>query len=439
MKISNILFESFECVKINGILRNLTNDEMKVYKKTKESKKIYKEDLPEFLQTVATSMVVKGLLRRKKEKETGKLYYSTVGRNGKLKSADLTEVAPPDKDSETWIRKNKKKFKDRYGDGYEKYLYGKAWKNYNGKKRLKESNYQDEDDIELKIYNFLSKELENNNNDVNDIMRKFIDNDFFDANIVNDEYSNEIESFDRLARDCAVEDGDFDVYDEDEIDYDATVDNINDNTYGYLWDRYYYDSSANDVFEDMYKCLIENVGTNEESDEVNEPAWDGDESYNSNISVNNEIKSDEMNNEELNIDDDTKEIIEFLKKLCSEHDYGDEDTKNDILDKLGEYTNSYNSPRDYDDLYTRLRDEIFNAARESDDFNVYERSYNSDATWDAVYQESVYDLLRHVPDNKIKDFLYEIYEICKKEVDNMSGSEEPETTGEEFNETYKMF
>ena len=438
MKISNILFESFECVKINGILRNLTNDEMKVYKKTKESKKIYKEDLPEFLQTVATSMVVKGLLRRKKEKETGKLYYSTVGRNGKLKSADLTEVAPPDKDSETWIRKNKKKFKDRYGDGYEKYLYGKAWKNYNGKKRLKESYSQDEDNIYLEVYNFLSKELENNNN-VNDIMRRFIDNNFFDANIGNNEYSDKIESFGDHARECAVENGNFDVYDEDEIDYDATVDNINSNTYGYLWDRYYYDSSANDIFEDMYKCLIENVGTKEESDEVNEPTWDGDESYNSNISVNNEIKSDEMNNEEMNIDDDTKEIIEFLKKLCSERDYGDDDTKNDILDKLGEYSESYNSPRDYDNLYTRLRDEIYDAARESDDFNVYERTYNSDATWDAVYQESVYDLLYYVSDNKIKNFLYEIYEICKEEVDNISVSEEPETTGEEFNETYKMF
>ena len=35
MKLSNMLTESFECVKINGILRNLSNDEMKIYKKVK--------------------------------------------------------------------------------------------------------------------------------------------------------------------------------------------------------------------------------------------------------------------------------------------------------------------------------------------------------------------------------------------------------------------
>ena len=35
MKISKMLNESFECVKINGILRNLTNDEMKIYKRVK--------------------------------------------------------------------------------------------------------------------------------------------------------------------------------------------------------------------------------------------------------------------------------------------------------------------------------------------------------------------------------------------------------------------
>ena len=46
MKVNNILNESFECVKIKGIYRNLNNDEMKIYKQVKEHDKLYKMDLP---------------------------------------------------------------------------------------------------------------------------------------------------------------------------------------------------------------------------------------------------------------------------------------------------------------------------------------------------------------------------------------------------------
>lgn len=139
MKISDILYETFECVKIKGIYRNLTNDEMRLYKKVKKESKVYKIDLSEYDQNVASSMVIKGLLRRKKEKDTGKLYYTPIGRNGRIAHKELDEVAPPDREIESWIKKNKKSFQDRYGDGYEKYLYGKAWNKYNGKKSLKES------------------------------------------------------------------------------------------------------------------------------------------------------------------------------------------------------------------------------------------------------------------------------------------------------------
>ena len=54
MKISKMLSESFECVKINGILRNLTNDEMKIYKRVKNEGKLFKADLTEFEANVAT-------------------------------------------------------------------------------------------------------------------------------------------------------------------------------------------------------------------------------------------------------------------------------------------------------------------------------------------------------------------------------------------------
>lgn len=150
MKINNLLQESFECVKIGNVYRNLNTDELKVYKQAKKEGKIYKQDLPEYEQNVATTMVSKGLLRRKKEKETGKIYYSTVGRNGRIKTKELDEVAPPDREIESWIKKNKKTFQDRYGDGYEKYLYGKAWKKYNGKP-IKESKEMDEEDIQMSI------------------------------------------------------------------------------------------------------------------------------------------------------------------------------------------------------------------------------------------------------------------------------------------------
>lgn len=50
----------------------------------------------------------------------------------------LTEEAPPDKEIEKWIKDNKARFKEKYGDDYEKYLYGRAWKMYNDKEKEKE-------------------------------------------------------------------------------------------------------------------------------------------------------------------------------------------------------------------------------------------------------------------------------------------------------------
>lgn len=133
MRLNSIIREAYECVKINGLYRNLTNDEMKMYKQIKEQGKVFKETLPEFDANTCTRMVQKGLLRRMKDRESKKIYFVTRGRKGHLKDNELTEVAPPDKDIESWIRKNKTKFKDRYGNDYEKYLYATAWKKYNGR------------------------------------------------------------------------------------------------------------------------------------------------------------------------------------------------------------------------------------------------------------------------------------------------------------------
>lgn len=40
------------------------------------------------------------------------------------------EVAPPGEDAESFIKKNKEEFKDRYGDRWEEVLYATAWKQF---------------------------------------------------------------------------------------------------------------------------------------------------------------------------------------------------------------------------------------------------------------------------------------------------------------------
>ena len=81
------------------------------------------------------------------------MFYTTVGRNGVIKHQELDEVAPPDREIESWIKNNKKRFQDRYGDGYEKYLYGKAWKKYNGKPIKESKEVENDIDIQMEIGN----------------------------------------------------------------------------------------------------------------------------------------------------------------------------------------------------------------------------------------------------------------------------------------------
>lgn len=127
-----MMTESFKTVSINGILYSLNNDEKELYKTAKIDGKLYKKDLDEFNQRIANEMVSKGLLHRKKDKDSN-IYFTTKGRRKIFGQQQLTEVAPPDKESEKWINDNKEKFKEKYGKDYEKYLYGKAWNLYNGK------------------------------------------------------------------------------------------------------------------------------------------------------------------------------------------------------------------------------------------------------------------------------------------------------------------
>lgn len=122
-------------VKLNNIDIYLNDDESKVYDKVKEQGKLFKDDMSEYDIRIANCLVTKHLLKKFKNHING-IYFKTAGR--KTKSNDFTtnmfEVAPPSKEIENWIIKNKDKFKEKYGKDYKQYLYGKAWNKYNNKK-----------------------------------------------------------------------------------------------------------------------------------------------------------------------------------------------------------------------------------------------------------------------------------------------------------------
>ena len=52
-------------------------------------------------------------------------------KKAKVNEELLNEVTPPDEKSERFVKKAKSSFKDRYGDDWQSYLYGVAWKQYN--------------------------------------------------------------------------------------------------------------------------------------------------------------------------------------------------------------------------------------------------------------------------------------------------------------------
>ena len=140
MKLNNIITENFSTVSINGILFSLNNDEKSIYDKIKKDpeRKLFKKDLDEFDQRIASNMVTRGLLQRRKNPQH-EIYFTTKGRRkNAVYNRPLDEVAPPDTASEKWIEKNKDRFKEKYGKNYKKYLYGKAWNMYNGS-TIKES------------------------------------------------------------------------------------------------------------------------------------------------------------------------------------------------------------------------------------------------------------------------------------------------------------
>lgn len=67
----------------------------------------------------------------------------------------ITEVAPPGKKAEEWIKSNKARFKEQYGDNWEPILYAKAWKMFGKKKKINESELKDFKQKAVRgLYNF---------------------------------------------------------------------------------------------------------------------------------------------------------------------------------------------------------------------------------------------------------------------------------------------
>lgn len=137
MKIKEFIIETFQTVSINGVLYSLNTDEKAIYKKVKEAGKLLKSELSEFDARIANDMVTKGLLKRRKNPQH-QIYFVTKGRRKCALNKPIEEVAPPDHQIEKWIEDNKEKFQEKYGKEYKKYLYGKAWNKFNGKKMVKE-------------------------------------------------------------------------------------------------------------------------------------------------------------------------------------------------------------------------------------------------------------------------------------------------------------
>ena len=85
MKLNSLINEEYNVVSIKGILRNLTNDEKKIYSKIRkqEDGKLFKKKIDPFLLRVANDMVSKGIIGRRKNPQ-GEIYFVCKGRRKTL-------------------------------------------------------------------------------------------------------------------------------------------------------------------------------------------------------------------------------------------------------------------------------------------------------------------------------------------------------------------
>lgn len=471
MRVKSLLTESYECVKIGGILRNLSNDEMKIYKKVKSEGRVFKMDLPEYDANVATTMVSKGLLRRKKAQQDeghGRIYYTTIGRKGNIRSKEIDEVAPPGKESEKWIRKNKKRFKEKYGKDYEKYLYGKAWNNYNGKKKINESydkarklNEEGLNAVKefIEEYILLRNKVEQNESNIYDeyvVRLKDVAEDLYQYFPMNNgagvsyDIEEAINTEWSTLRDSAVEQCDeYTVYNRGAYKAEETWDKI-DSMHGIIWVmRTYGSHGENKEWAEDFINALEQV-KNDYAERNSEPTFDGNFD---NVEVANETEESEDYAKTM------KNLTEFCNKMKEAANKSDplgwiEDCYDNNFYKLLADPMYVDKDIEYavDDCYNDLKRNGYSFVDSSlsdEDYDFIVRGddeYDSEGTWDNVCEEDFETLFRKCGTREeAKEFLENLYRpfeyLCNtygkqlgKENVIPQNSSEDEDSGSEFDE-----
>jgi len=199
-------------IKLNGMVQQLSASEERLYDKIKKEGKLFSSNMSRDELYTANLLATKHLVKKATNPELG-LYFKTAGRT--LKNNDyqeqITEVAPPSKKIESWIEKNKQRFKDEYGKDYKKYLYGRAWKMFNAKESysfdlpfvLTESDYNIKNRHSFTLpcgkEVLMTKKQYNNGNDYWLVELQTEDYEYIDSIVVNDNGQpldmNEFEEF----------------------------------------------------------------------------------------------------------------------------------------------------------------------------------------------------------------------------------------------------
>jgi hypothetical protein len=252
-----------------------------------------------------------------------------------------------------------------------------------------------------------------------------------------DEYRDACDEFyDKIVL-AAQESGEYDETSRGELDIDATIEAIDEEELGTLWERYANESTMEEYLDN----IIENVSGEVEytTPQESEPTWSGEESeYDQVQQVQNVSIEDE---EEETLGEDEQQFVNNLSNLMTNMNQQEirqrMRVKSQILDLIREYVDEHGSYTSYlYDQYENMCQHIRDEAYESGDFNRYEDDeIDWEATRENIYQINDYELVdRHVHQVDIMDFLKKIEEICDKKVN--VDAEEPETTGEEFDEGY---
>jgi len=435
------------------------------------------------------------LLRRKKAKQEngkhGRIYYVTRGRKGHLSSKMIDEVAPPDKKIESWIKKNKKRFKDRYGDGYEKYLYGKAWNNYNGK--LTESVEDDDEWITINkdsddetlssaheilteiidvmdasgIIEIGTDKIRDHISDMygkcKNIIEKMWELDLFQNanpvdssfNIKNDDLYSHFENLENSVRDYAYEDGYYNRYYEREYDSESTWDNILNEPTDRLLQNYLSSRDWSGFYEDITDLTetVEGIIANTTPISIR---WDGSEEQEGLSQEEQQQQIAQVRTELKNRFKKLFELRDYVTEISDNpsisevetllHDidlFDSECSCNDLNNAVDEETlrQLNNAIRKVSDLRDTIEQNARDSAQESGDFDVYsDEEFDQDATWENIDDNTICDWVNHIGSISDRISIYlkviEIKKILERCNDVYNSEYTPvSSTGEEFNES----